>query len=207
MSVSRTIAFCAVLTAFTVGCSYQRQVRLSAPALPERIYVKSLPHEYRKSSVAVFRFKEPRFASGVGKKAAEALYNELLRKDVFSQVATELDPACSTLTQMMALARAKRYDLIIVGEVLYYFEGSDFAPSRVDEQIRVVHLSTNETLWYAEASDVAPPILPNDYILVINRGTPAPPASLLLQRNAEKFSRLFLPAVALSQDTTAATLK
>jgi hypothetical protein len=106
---------------------------------------------------------------------------------------------------MMDLARAKEYDLIIMGEVLYYYEGSNFAPSRVDERIRVVHLPTKETLWYAEASDVVAPILPNDYILLINRGTPAPPANLLLQRNAEKFCRLFLTSFALRQDTTAGT--
>ena len=187
MAVSKRIALYAAVLVFMVGCSYQMPIRMPALGLPERVYVTSGDSEYRNSTVAVFRFKEPPFAPGVGSKAAEALYNELLKRDVFSEVVSELDLANSSPEQMIDLARIKEYDLIIMGEVLYYFEGSDFAPSRVDERIRVVHLPTKETLWYAEASDVVLPILPNDSILLINRGTPAPPASLLLQRNAEKF--------------------
>jgi hypothetical protein len=200
MGVHRRIACFILIIGFILGCSYQKEIRLPAPGLPERVYVKSKPREYRKSTVAVFRFKEPLFAPGVGKKAAEALYNELLRKDVFSEVQSELDLPYSSMSQMMDLARAKEYDLVILGEVLYYYDGSDFAPSRVDERIRVVHLPTNETLWYAEASDVAPPILPNDYILAINRGTHAPLAALLFQRNAEKFCKLFWTPYAMIND-------
>ncbi len=191
MRVSRKIVFCAVVVTFLVGCSYQKQIRLPAPGLPERIYVKSRSHKYRKSTVAVFRFQESQFAPGIGRKAAEAVYHELLRKDAFFKVINELDVAYSSTDQIMALARTQKYDLIIMGEVLYYYDGSDFAPSRVDERMRVVHLPSKETLWYAEASDVVPPILPNDYIFAINKGTAAPPASILLKRNAEKFCELF----------------
>ena len=203
MGACRRIALCTVIIGIILGCSYQKEIRLPAPGLPERVYVKSKPREYRKSTVAVFRFKEPVFAPGVGKKAAEALYNELLRKDVFLEVRSEMDLAYSSMSQIMDLARAKDYDLVILGEVVYYYDGSDFAPSRVDERMRVVHLPSNETLWYAEASDVAPPILPNDYILAINRGTRAPPASLLLQRNAEKFCKLFRTPYAMRNATEA----
>ncbi len=203
MGACRRIALCTVIIGIILGCSYQKEIRLPAPGLPERVYVKSKSREYRKSTVAVFRFKEPLFAPGVGKKAAEALYNELLRKDVFLEVRSEMDLAYSSMSQIMDLARAKEYDLVILGEVVYYYDGSDFAPSRVDERMRVVHLPSNETLWYAEASDVAPPILPNDYILAINRGTHAPPASLLLQRNAEKFCKLFWTPYAMRNATEA----
>ena len=190
MGVSRKAAVFVGVIVLMMGCSYQKEIRLPAPGFPERIYVKSRLYEYRKSTVAIFRFKEPQFAPGVGWQAAEAVHNELLRKGVFSKVISEVDLPHSSADQILDMARAKEYDLIILGEVLYYFEGSDFAPSRVDERMKVVHLPTNETLWYAEASESIAPILPNDYILIINRGTHAPPGKLLLRRNAEKFSRL-----------------
>ena len=52
-----------------LGCSYQQQVKLLPPNLPEKIYVDSKIKEYKQAKVGVFRFSEPLYAPGMGETA------------------------------------------------------------------------------------------------------------------------------------------
>jgi len=162
--------------------------------LPEHVFTTPLKNDYMTSHVAVFNFRAPPYAEGMGRAASESLYEALLRNHVFQCVTPELDVTDTRLESLLSVARNKQYDLIITGDLLYYFEGSLHEPSRVDERIRVVHVDTNKTLWYAKAVDLGPAAPYTDYILFERPGAHAPTALGLLNKNAEKFCKMLLNA-------------
>ena len=189
---TKITVYSVIMASCLFGCAYQRSVRLKPTDLPEHIYTTPEKNYYSTKKVAIFKFSEPPYAQGMGRAAAETLYEELLRNRVFVNVTPELDLSDIRMEGLIDIARTKNYDLIITGDLLYYFEGSIHQPSRVDERIRVIHVATNNTLWYAEAVDIAPPAPFVDYILIEGRGARAPTAMGLLNRNAEKFCKMLL---------------
>ena len=189
---ARIIGFVLFLSVLTFGCTYQRRVELPPPEFPEQIHVTSPLDTFRNSSVAVFRFTEPTYAGGTGQTAADFVYYELRKGSIFSRVMNEVQHAHLGSADVMDMARTKGYDLVVSGEVLYYFDGTSELPSRVVERMKVVHVPTQEVLWYATMVDEISPAEGTDYFVAIGKGAPAPPATLLLQRNAEKFCNLLL---------------
>jgi peptidoglycan-associated lipoprotein len=193
MNLSTKTKVCAVIVAFClVGCVYDVVLVPFNSGLPEEIYTTpQLPNRHRITNVAIFGFIEPYYAEGLGRAAAQYLYEELIKREV-ANVTPELDVSGMRIEDLMDIARTKGYDVIIAGDLLYYFEGGLHQPSRVDERIRVIHVATNETLWYAKAIEMEPPTGSSDYIFVQTRSDPAPAARALMKKNAEKFCKLLL---------------
>jgi hypothetical protein len=185
---TKTMVYVVVMAFFLAGCAFWHS------GLPEHVFTRPLQNDYVTSRAPVFKFREPPYARGMGRAASEALYEALVRNDVFQCVTLELDVTDTRLASLISVARNKHYDLIITGDLVYYFEGSLHEPSRVDERIRVVHVDTNKTLWYAKAVDLGPAVPPTDYIVFERPGIPAPTAMGLLNRNAEKFCKMLLNA-------------
>ncbi len=193
MNLSTKNMVCAVVVAFClVGCVYDIVLVPPDSGLPEEIYATpQLLNRYRISNVGIFRFTEPPYAPGMGRTAAQDLYEELLRNEVVN-VTLELDVSDMPMENLIDIARAKDYDVIITGDLLYYFEGSLHLPSRVDERMRVIHVATNVTLWYAKAVEIEPPTRSTDYFIMESPGEPAPAARALMKKNAEKFCKMLL---------------
>ena len=189
---ARFIGFVLFLSVLTSGCTYQRRVELPPPELPEQIHAKSPLDAFRDSSVGVFRFTEPTYASGTGRTAAETVYFELRKRGIFARVINEVRHSHLGSADVMDLARANGYDLVVTGEVLYYFDGTSEQASRVIERIKVTHVPTQEVLWQATTVDEISPTEGTDYFVAMGKSAPAPPATVLLQRNAEKFCNLLL---------------
>ena len=184
--------YAAAIASLLVGCAYQRSVTLSPTGLPEEIFATPEKNDYSTSNVALFKFTEPPFAPGMGKEAAQVLYRELLQNRVFLNVTRELGVTDIRIENLIRIARSKKYDLLITGDLLYYLDGSLHQPARADEQIRVIDVSRNRTLWYAKAVDIGAAAPYTDYIFLEGRGADAPTARTLLKRNAEKFCRMLL---------------
>lgn len=193
MSPSTRTALCTlvVIMAFC-GCTYQRKVVLKRTALPEYIYRTPIENDYMASAVAVFNLRPPAYAAGMGQVAAELLYEELLTARVFASVVHEADVSDIRMATLMEIARSKDYDLIITGDLVYYFEGSDHHSARVDERIQVLDVKKNHMLWYAKAVEVGPHAPLVDYAVVQGLGSPAPTTRTLFKRNSEKFVRMLL---------------
>ena len=183
-----------ITAALLAGCAYQRNVTLPPVDLPEGIFSIPQSNHYGAARVAVFSFSAPSNARGKGKVAALFLCQELEQKGVFAEIVLLPDIRDMTMRNLINDARIKRYDLIIVGELLYYFEGSLLEPSRVKEEIRVIKVKRGkpQTLWYANATETAPPALSTDYIVAQGKGAPAPSTAVLMRRNSEKFCNMIL---------------
>ena len=177
---------------FLVGCSYQRKVYLKRPDLPEHVYRIPLENDYLGARVAVFNFREPPYARGMGTVAAASLYHELLTNKVFVTVTHESDISDLRLENLLDFAQDNDYDLIITGDLLYFFEGSLHLPSRIDQRIRVVHVQDQKTLWYAKAVDIGPNAPSSDYYVALGKGASAPTTRTLFARNANKFSKMLI---------------
>ncbi len=151
-----------------------------------------MENDYMASAVAVFNLRPPAYAAGMGQVAAELLYEELLTVRVFASVVHEGDVSDIRIATLMEIARSKDYDLIITGDLVYYFEGSDHHSARVDERIQVLDVKKNHVLWYAKAVEVGPHAPLVDYAVVEGLGCPAPTTRTLFKRNSEKFVRMLL---------------
>ena len=180
---------------FFMGCSYQRSVSLPPVEFPESIF--SMPQgntSYANANVAVYSFSEPTYAPGQGKIAARVLCHEMEQMRVFASVTLQPDILDMTLGNLIHVARSKGYDLVIVGNLLYFFSGSDLEPSEITEEIRVIKIRGGRpsTLWHAKATETAMPAPTKDYILARGKGAPAPTTALLMKRNAQKFCNMIM---------------
>ncbi len=174
------------------SCAYQRSVSLPSVGLPENIFVEPRRNIYKGAKVAVYSFREPVYAPGQGKAAARFLCQELEQLNFFSAVVMQRDLLDMTMENLIMSARNKGYEILIVGDLLYSFPGSDLEPSEVKEEIRIIRIrgGTPSTLWYARATETVSPALTKDYILARGSGAPAPTTELLMQRNARKFRNM-----------------
>jgi len=189
-----TSIYAILLVLCLAGCTYQRgTVFLPYLGLPEEIYLTTKLNNDA-LNVGVFKFTEPAYAPGVGKKAAHYVYQELLRKNVFLNVTSELNITDNSINNLINIAHNKKYDLIITGNLSYYFQGSNFQSSRVDEEIYVFRVIEKkpDIICYARSMESGSPAPSIDYIFVQGNGAPAPSATLLMERNAKKFAKLLL---------------
>jgi len=197
MSTSiRISVYAFLLVSFLIGCIFQQKVPSRSLSLPEEIYVTP-PQNYHKAlKVGIFKFTDPTNAPGLGKASAQYLYRELLKNKVFSDVTLEIDVADIQISNLIEIAGAQKYDLIITGDILYYFEGGNYESSHVEEEIRVLRVNDKraQTLWYAGAVEIGLATPSTDSIFKQIIGCPAPAAKTLMKRNAKKFCNLFLTA-------------
>lgn len=186
-------ALCAVL--FLPGCLFQRYSVAAWDSLfvdlPERIYQFPEANPLGESRVAVFRFAEPDYAPGTGKVAAEAVFDGLI-KDGDSSISKETEEDYAGIANCLNVARLKGYDLIITGEVLYYFDGSMSLSSCVNERINVIDVPARRIIWSASTVSKSDPCFSKYYYLSSTTGSPARPAIELIERNAEKFCNMLL---------------
>jgi hypothetical protein len=186
MQLSIRITVYVFLLVFFIGCT-------KPLVLPEEIYVTPQYNYYHNlSKVGLFNFKDPSNAPGLGKAAAQYLYRELLKNKVFLNITFEFDIANIQTENLVKIAKAKKYDLIITGDLLHCFEGGNFAKSHVEEEMRIIRVigKKTKTLWYAIAVEIGAPNPSTDYIIIQSEGTPAPSALALMKRNAKKFCSL-----------------
>lgn len=164
----------------------------------ETIYQVPKDKDYSQSRVAFFRFEGPKQypshnyiqVPDPGYDASYWLYQQLLQRGIFKGVVPVLGEEGIPFTQKIKIAREQGCDLMITGTVLYYFEGSPFLNSRVDEEIRVFDVETNDSIMISESTELGIPKPYRDYFVVLIEGKPAPPASALLLAHAKKFSEM-----------------
>lgn len=185
-----------LLVPFLIGCIFQQKVPSRSSGLPEEIYVTPQQNYHKALKVGLFKFTDPTNAPGLGRTSAQYLYRELLKNKVFLDVTLEIDVADTQINNLIDIANAKKYDLIITGDILYYFEGGNYESSHVEEEIRVIRVNEKraQTLWYAGAVEIGLPTPSTDSIFRQIEGCPAPAAKTLMKRNAKKFCNLFLTA-------------
>lgn len=182
-----------LLVFFIGGCTYKQSVVFQPLGLPEEIYVTPQYNYYHNlSKVGLFNFKDPSNAPGLGKVAAQYLLKELLKNKVFLNITFEFGITNIQTENLVKIAKAKKYDLIITGDLVHYLEGGNFAQSHVEEEMRVIRVIGKKTkiLWYASAVEIGVPNRSKDYIIIQSKGTPAPSALVLMKRNAKKFCNL-----------------
>ncbi len=185
-----------LLVFFLIGCISQQKVPSRSVSLPEEIYITPQQNYHKALKVGLFKFTDPINAPGLGRTSAQYLYRELLKNRVFLDVTLDIDVADTQINNLIDIANAKKYDLIITGDILYYFEDGNFESSHVEEEIRVLRVNgkRTQTLWYARAVEIGLPTPSFDSVFKQSNGYPAPAAKTLLKRNAKKFCNLFLTA-------------
>ena len=192
----RISVYAFLLVPFLMGCVSQQKVPSRSSGLPGEIYVTPQQNYHQELKVGLFKFTDPINAPGLGRTSAQYLYRELLKNKVFSDVTLEIDVADTQIDNLIDIANAKKYDLIITGDILYYFEGGNYESSHVEEEIRVLRVNDKraQTLWYAGAVEIGLATPYTDSIFKQIIGCPAPAAKTLMKRNAKKFCNLFLTA-------------
>lgn len=204
MKIINTYIICAIVAVCFLagGCAYQRKITLKPVGLPEEIYVTPCNiHCFGVYKVGIFKFSEPASAPETGKIAAIRLHQQLLQDKIFSNMQLELNVEDIREVNLIDIARTKKYDVIITGKIMYYFEGDASHSSRIDEEIRVLRIgaTTTTTIWHAKAMEIASPVPSSDYIFAQGRSAPAPSAAMLMTRNSQKFCNMFITYPTSSQ--------
>ena len=183
-----------VAFALFAGCAYQRKLDLPSVGLPEEVFSTPKHSESCPVRVGVFRFIAPPYVQTKARAATRYFCREIEKNVPFFNVISHPDVRDMTLRNLVNIARINRYDLIITGKLLYYFDGSYLEPSKVTQEIRVIRIRGGKprTLWHALATETIAPVLSNDLAVVQGRGVPAPSATVLMRRNAEKFCNMIL---------------
>jgi hypothetical protein len=176
------------------GCAHTDATELSTDALPEEVYLTPEINDTRGARVAIYAFPGPDYAQEMGHLASEILCNALEKSRAFREVISQPRIDDMTLGNLVNVARIKRFDLIIVGRLLTWFEGTGLEPSRVREEIRVISVRGGRprVLWHAAASEAGSPERSTDYIFFLSDGSPAPSPAALMKMNAEKFCNMIL---------------
>jgi hypothetical protein len=206
-TLTRISVYAFLLVFFLSGCIFQQKVPSRSSGLPEDIYVTPQQNYHKALKVGLFKYTDPTNAPGLGRTSAQYLYRELLKNKVFLDISLEIDVADTQINNLIDIANAKKYDLIITGDILYYFEGGNFEISHVEEEIRVLRVNDKsaQTLWYAGAVEIGLPTPSTDSIFKQTNGFPAPAAKALIKRNAQKFCNLFLRASFSKQPVSKST--
>jgi hypothetical protein len=193
MNIARTLGL-AFMGLLIVGCTYHRQASMPAPGLPEEIFATPMVSGAAAWNVAVFPFRSPDYAPEQGVAAARHLSQALFRSGGFGRITPVLEVTDLRLDNLVRIAGRIGCHAIVVGDLTTYFEGSRRTPSRVVQQVQVIRVQgvRPQLMWHARATEIGLPAADTDYYVALGAGVPAPPADLLLQRNAEKFSNLFL---------------
>lgn len=179
------LSLCLVLS--LLGCAHRN--------LPQDIYVGPQHKYYHPLNVGIFQFVGPSNAPATGEAAAYYLYTRLSEQNVFSNITFERNIAVDA-TNVIKTMKAKKYDMIIIGNLLHYAEGGDFQSSHVEEHMWAIRRVGNraEILLYAKALETRSPVASVDYLIFNTEGSPAPSASTLLKMNATKFGNLLMAA-------------
>ncbi len=180
------------VTIFAMGCTYQRRHSFSPVGMPEEVYISTPLERYYTPDIAVFSFRSDGYAQQVGEKASRLLCSEMLKHGVGANIVFN-DTANAAGSEALArFAWESKYDYIVTGEVLYFFNGGNTTDSRVEEEIKIYSVAGRQlqVVGYAKALETAAPLSDKDFILVEGRGASAPSAEILLERNAGKFARL-----------------
>ena len=180
--------------------SQQIKLNFCENNLPENIYVQPYKKSFSGSRACILRFSEPteinksQNADLIGKMCAQYFYQELARTSFFSSITLDLTNQALCESDFIKIAKSNNCDIIITGDLLYYFEGSALSPSQVEQEIHVFSVSESglETLWHAKAIEIAHPDISKDYIFFKTQGTQALPAMELVKKNAKKFCNLFI---------------
>jgi len=188
------------------GCSYQRRLNPGPVGLPETYFALSsnlqmpVHHFFHQYHVGVFPFSEPDYAKGMGQVAAQYVAQALRSKGLFNRVTPELEVTDLAEHHLINIARMKQYDIIVSGDLTYYFEGSDTMASRTDAQAKIIMVSDTEIvpLWFAKTTEVCHPKQSKDLIFLYGKPAKAMSSMGLMQRNAEKIGNL-LKQVAAGQ--------
>jgi hypothetical protein len=154
------------------------------------IFKKPNINAYNNEQVGIFSFQPPSYAKGVGFLAATALYQRLLKYKIYGEVIPEINKGDLPLNTQVEIAKIKGYDLIITGKVKYYFDGSMVKQSRVDQQIKVIDIKTEEILWFIEVIEVGKPVYEENCRLFKIRGEEAPSTMELMAVASERLCKV-----------------
>lgn len=191
---AKTAIFVIIAISLLLGCAYQRRVALPSVGLPNEIFSTPGTNSYGTARVGVFAFSGPDYAPDMGPIASQILCNELQKTRAFREVISQPAILNMTMRNVINVARIKRYDLIITGRLLHYFEGTALEASSVSEEIRVIRVRGGKprVLWHAKASETVSPVPSRDFIFFLSEGKPAPSPATLMRINAEKFCKMIL---------------
>jgi tetratricopeptide (TPR) repeat protein len=186
----RAIIILAVLAGVS-GCAGAHDGYLLGPPLPEQIYRQPYRNYFIQGEIGVFIFGAPPYAPATGSAAANAICQQLQEQRVFRRITPLHQYGSIPIEQQLGVARERGVDLMLVGNVLYYMDGSLSQTSRVDLEVRVFDVVSGALIWNVVTAEAGYPKAESDYFILQTRGKPAPSASNLMMKDIEKIVRLF----------------
>jgi len=130
---------------------------------------------------------------------AQSIYDALLKKSVCSdhdchfniciseRASLHIYDSQNSLDNIFEIAVARKYQDVIIIEVISASEGSSFSPSHIAAQVRIFNSrdKNRKLLFYAKIQEYGNPGLSNDFIFFRTQSRAAPSLATLTHKNAE----------------------
>jgi len=165
------------------GCANNYLYWENAPSLtdpkiqagPPETFIQPSYNASRVNSIAVLPFRVPAQVTDVGYPITEVFHRKLLEIRPFLGV-VRVSEYYNTLAEAQALAKAKKAELFVVGEVPYFLDSGTTGKSGLQVDLRIVETSSGRTIWYLSDTISAQPR--PIYDLWVTETTPKPSPSI-----------------------------
>ncbi|MFO7761350.1 MAG: hypothetical protein R6V20_07025 [Desulfobia sp.] len=154
LSLPGRILLSCLLAVTLTGCSCplpkNKAQTPSTTSYEPRVYIHPASADLSQASIAVLPFQVPANIEKVRGEEVAALFQQtLLRQQAFHKVKLMPDHY-GTLKEAMEIGRDEKLDLVLTGKINYLISGSSLGGGRLNLSLRVIDLTSFDTVWYIE---------------------------------------------------------
>ena len=187
-----TLGIGAIILAGTPGCEamWDHEPYLSQPKInagPQEVFLKSQNPNLRNLRLALLPFRVPAQVTDVSYSITEVFQRQLLEKRPFLGV-VRVHKYYDSIADAQRLAKEQGAQLMVLGEVPYFIDSGTTATSGVQVDLRVVEVSTGQTVWYLSDNIMAKPAPMMDLWVTETKPKPAPSIYFLVDTLAARMT-------------------
>ena len=147
--------FCIVCILFLTSCSYFKNTPSSEIDVPVEkgkpiVYIYPLTNVSKGQKVGVLPFIVPRNMAAENGRGVAALFKDVLMKKRAFHAVKQLNEFYGTIDEAMSIGKKSQVDLVFLGQIHYAIAGTELGGARVDVSVRLVSVTTGNTIWYIE---------------------------------------------------------
>ncbi len=186
------LGFGAIILAGTPGCEavWDHEPYLSQPKIhagPQEVFLKTENPSLRGLRLALLPFRVPAQVTDVSYSITEVFHRQLLEKRPFLGV-VRIHQYYNSIAEAQKLAKEQGAQLMVLGEVPYFIDSGTAGKSGIQVDLRVVDVSTGQTVWYLSDNILAQPAPMMDLWVTETKPKPSPSVYFLVDTLAARMT-------------------
>lgn len=177
-----------------LGCNIEHPFLLEPRvyASPTEVFLAPPCGLFLASRAGLFYFTVPDNVPAVSYPLTKIFYQELLKNRVFYELSL-IPQTFSTQREALAVGRAQRYDLILLGQVPYFLDSGTTSKSGLQVHLRVLEVKSGDVVCALSDAIGAEPSPMLDLVVWDSQPKPSPSIYALSRLLAERLCQALLP--------------